>query len=63
MKTMKKSDMSIKRVLDTTKSIKKEHTVGASTENSTIADNAKVYQCVLCEEKFAEHGQMIEHFR
>lgn len=63
MKTMKKSDMPIDRVLDTATSIKKEHSVEASTEDSTIADNAKVYQCVLCEEKFAEHSLMIEHFR
>ena len=63
MKKIKKSDMPIKRVLDTTKSVRKEHTVEASTDESAIVDNAKIYQCVLCEEKFAEHSLMIEHFR
>lgn len=34
-----------------------------SLEISKNADNKMAFQCVLCEEKFAEHTLMIEHFR
>lgn len=31
--------------------------------DKTSTDNTKLYKCVLCEETFAQHGLMIEHFR
>lgn len=65
---MRKSDAATERVLDMaempTKNIDETTpAVVAAIENSTNADNKKIYPCVLCEDSFAEHNLMIEHFR
>lgn len=62
---MKKSEAKSKRDVanKSEKIVKKVSPVGASRKKSQNADNKNLFLCVLCEETFAEHNLMIEHFR
>lgn len=64
---MKKSNATTEQVLDKSnkngKITENVDAVRSSIKNFKNADNKTEYLCVLCEEKFAEHSLMIEHFR